>query len=276
MKAIAVIRGAGDLASGVAIRLARCGVPVCMLELPEPLVVRRLASFAEAIFCGEFGVEQVGAQRANSLAEVRSIALGGRIPLLVDPDGELIMQLGKVFPEVDYSVLVDARMLKRPPGIGKEAANLVIGLGPGFTAGVDCHAVVETRRGHFLGRVIWQGSAQADTGLPDTVEGIGSRRVLRAPADGVLLAQREIGDRLEKGDLVATVAGQEVRAPFKGVLRGLLHPGLAVQRGLKIGDVDPRDDPRYCTLVSDKALAIGGGVLEAVFSRPAFRARFEG
>jgi xanthine dehydrogenase accessory factor len=152
-----------------------------------------------------------------------------------------------------------------------EQALLAIGLGPGFQAGLDCHAVIETNRGPALGRVIWQGGAQDDTGIPERVGAYRSERVLRAPAAGVLDAVAEIGALLAEGDLVARVGVAEVRAPFHGVLRGLLHPGLEVRTGEKIGDLDPRGDPALCWLVSDKALAVGGGVLEAILSRPALR-----
>jgi xanthine dehydrogenase accessory factor len=162
-------------------------------------------------------------------------------------------------------------MTKHLPETGIDSADLVIGLGPGFVAGENCHAVVETNRGHRLGRVIWQGTPQCDTGIPERVVDHGAERVLRAPADGVLQAYAKIGDHLEAGQPVVEVAGQPVLAPFRGVLRGLLHPGLCVRQGLKVGDVDPRDDPLYCSLVSDKSLAIGGGVLEAILSRPELR-----
>jgi xanthine dehydrogenase accessory factor len=164
-------------------------------------------------------------------------------------------------------------MTKRPPDLDREAASLTIGLGPGFVAGVNCHAVIETNRGHSLGRVIWQGPAEADTGEPEAVGERRAERVLRAPADGILEASAEICDILEPGQEIIRVAGLAVRAPFRGVLRGLLHPGMLVRAGLKIGDLDPRADPRFCTLVSDKALAIGGGVLEAILSRPELRPR---
>jgi xanthine dehydrogenase accessory factor len=162
-------------------------------------------------------------------------------------------------------------MKKRSPSLGIDVAPLVIGLGPGFIAGENCHAVIETNRGHFLGRVIWVGSALPDTGVP---EGFGEKyhkRVLRAPAYGEFKPLRVIGDRLKPGDLVAEVSGQPINAPFKGVLRGLLYPGLYVQEGFKVGDLDPRDDPRYCEFVSDKSLAVGGGVLEAILSNSELR-----
>jgi xanthine dehydrogenase accessory factor len=162
-------------------------------------------------------------------------------------------------------------MTKKTPELEMDAADLVIGLGPGFVAGENCHAVIETNRGHTLGRVIWEGPPLADTGIPESVNHQGVSRVLRAPADGPLLAHAEIGEHLKAGQLVAEVAGRSVQAPFNGVLRGLIYPGVEVTVGLKIGDVDPRNDPRYCRLVSDKALAIGGSVLEAILSRPTLR-----
>jgi len=260
-----LIRGGGDLASGVALRLHRAGISLLIAELPQPLVVRRLVSFAEAVYAGETRVEEVTARLAGDLAEAEALMEAGVIPVLVDPQATLLPQLGP-------QVLVDARMTKRPPELGLEAAPLVIGLGPGFTAGENCHAVIETMRGHTLGRVIWQGSAIANTGIPGSIHRQKVDRVLRAPADGELIAHAHIGDLLKAGQAVAEVAGQELRAPFDGVLRGLLHPGLQVEKGFKIGDLDPRNEPSYCTLVSDKSLAIGGGVLEAILARPDLRA----
>jgi xanthine dehydrogenase accessory factor len=165
------------------------------------------------------------------------------------------------------SVIVDGRMIKRPPEPIGYVPQLYLGLGPGFIAGENCQVVVETRRSHMLGRVYWRGGPDPDTGQPDG----DPQRVLRAPADGEFVPHAEIGQHIEAGQVIAEVAGQTVTAPFPGVLRGLLHPGLIVTRGLKIGDIDPRDDPRLCQSVSDKALSIGGGVLEAIFSRPELR-----
>ena len=264
---IVLIRGGGDLASGVALRLYRVGFKILISELGQPLVVRRRVSFAEAIFAGETTVENITARKvadASDTLRVLQIFAKGHIPVLVDPDGTAGVALHP-------TVIVDARMTKRPPEPLRHMAKLYIGLGPGFVAGVNCHVVVETNRGHTLGRVIWQGSAEGDTGIPEQVVDRDIERVLRSPADGELVAHAEIGDHLEPGQLVAEVSGQPVNAPFKGVLRGLAHPGLHVQQGMKIGDVDPRDDPRYCTLVSDKSLAVGGGVLEAVLSQPELR-----
>ena len=264
---IVLIRGGGDLASGVALRLHRAGLRVVLTELAQPLAVRRLVSFGEAIYEGEISVEGVTGRRvtdASDTLRILQVFAKGQIPVLVDPQADSVKSLHP-------TVVVDARMTKRPANLIPTPVNLIIGLGPGFVVGENCHAVVETLRGHRLGRVYWQGSAAADTGIPDPVREQSAERVLRAPVDGVLEARAEIGEHVDQGQPVAEVAGQVVLTPFAGVLRGLLHAGLPVKAGLKIGDVDPRDDPSYCTLVSDKALAVAGGVLEAVLSRTELR-----
>lgn len=261
---LVVLRGGGDLASGVALRLHRSGLRVLITELAQPLVVRRLVSFAEAVYRGEISVEGVHARRAQNISQALSTLEMGMIPVLIDPHGACLSELVP-------SVLVDGRMRKRPPELGMGAASLVIGLGPGFIAGENCHAVIETNRGHRLGYVVWHGAPEADTGIPESVMNQREERVLRAPSDGELVAYAEICEHLEQGQLVARVAGKAVYAPFAGVLRGMLQSGISVYKGLKIGDVDPRDDPSYCSMVSDKSLAIGGGVLEAILSRADLR-----
>ena len=271
MSVIVLIRGGGDIASGVALRLHRVGLGVMITELPQPLVLRRMASFAEAVYREEFAVEGVTARRVADLWEAYRTLDEGHIPVMVDPECKTLKQLQSTPHASRFMVLVDGRMTKQSPELGKEAASLVVGLGPGFVAGENCHTVVETKRGHFMGRVIHRGSAEVDTGIPEGVHEHAEDRVLRAPADGVLEALVEIGDHLEPGQPIAKVDGKKVLAPFTGMLRGLLHPGLMVRRGLKIGDLDPRDDPRYCTLVSDKSLAVGGGVLEAILSHTELR-----
>ncbi len=266
-----LLRGGGDLATGVAARLYRAGLRVLITELAQPLVVRRCASFAQAIFDGEFAVEGITAKRIEGLSELDRTLDAGQIPVLIDPNANSLDALRPL-------ILIDARMTKGPPEFGLDAAPLVIGLGPGFIAGKNCHAVVETMRGHDLGRVMWQGTVSKDSGLPDAVGGHSADRVLRAPADGPLVAHTQIGDQLKQGDLIAEVTNHEatnhsVTAPFSGVLRGLLYPGLSVHKGMKIGDLDPRNDPRYCTTISDKSLAVGGGVLEAILARPEIRSQ---
>jgi xanthine dehydrogenase accessory factor len=266
MTSIILLRGGGDLASGAAARLRRCGLRVLIVELARPLVVRRGAAFAEAVYAGRAGVEELTARCAPDLDAAFDILAAGEIPVLVDPELACL-------PALRPLALVDGRLAKRPPETGLDAAPLVVGLGPGFIAGGNCHAVVETKRGHALGRVIWEGAAEADTGIPERTAGVGAERVLRAPAAGQLIAHARIGDLLAPGDPVAEVAGQVIVAPFAGALRGLLHAGLPVQPGMKIGDLDPRREPAYCFTFSDKALAVGGGVLEALLARPDIRAR---
>jgi xanthine dehydrogenase accessory factor len=254
---LVLIKGAGDLGSGVAARLHRCGFPVVMTELPEPLMVRRSVSFGEAIYEGGVSIEGIEAKAVSSAMEARAVAQAGIIPILVDPETACRQELHPI-------VLVDAIMAKHNTGTTLSDAPLVVGLGPGFTAGLDCHVVIETNRGHSLGRVLWQGSAEPDTQVPGAVGGRRQERVLRAPANGVLQGIARIGDLVTAGQPVATVNGTTMQAGCAGVLRGLARPGLWVTAGLKVGDVDPRADPAYCFSFSDKSQAIGGGVLEAI------------
>ncbi len=266
-----IVLGGGDLASGVAWRLYKSGMKVIMTELPTPTMVRRKVSFGEAVYCGEVVVEGVAARRAGGISEALEMIGMEILPVMVDPDGEILDWRQSAPGGEGPLVLVDARMRKTPPDTFPDAPQMVIGLGPGFSAGVNCHAVVETNRGHFLGRVIWQGEAEKDTGIPEQVQGYGAQRVLRSPADGVIEPRADIGDRVLTGQTVAYVSGIAVNAPFGGVLRGLIHAGLHVKKGAKIGDVDPRDNPNYCVQISDKALAIAGGVMEAILSQPGLR-----
>jgi xanthine dehydrogenase accessory factor len=256
------VRGGGDLATGVAARLWRTGLKIVVTELAQPLMVRRSVSFAQAVYAGEVTVEGIRARRVQDSGDtlrVLQILSKGQVPVLVDPDGLAALSLHP-------TVIVDARLLKRTPEPIKHQAKLYIGLGPGFTASQNCHVVIETNRGPRLGRAIWQGSASDDTGIPEGISGESERRVLRAPADGHLVAHAEIGMHVEADQLIASVGAHQVIAPFKGVLRGLIQPGLEVHMGQKIGDLDPRDDPSLCEMISDKALAVGGGVLEAILS----------
>jgi xanthine dehydrogenase accessory factor len=267
---IVIVRGGGDLASGVILRLHRIGLRVAVTELPQPLAVRRRVSFAEAVFAGETRIEEVTARCVKDPLDtlrVLNVFSKKQVPVLIDPEGLSVKALHP-------TVVVDARMTKQPPELMETRVQLLIGLGPGFTAGKNCHAAVETNRGHWLGRVYWEGSPEADTGVPEGVLTQRAQRVLRAPADGELAAYFEIGDHLEPGQVVAAVDGHPVAAPFAGVLRGLLRPGTIVQSGLKIGDLDPRDDAKLCTAVSDKALSVGGGVIEAILSRAELRPQF--
>ncbi len=256
---LCLIRGGGDLATGVAYRLHRAGFPIIVTELAQPVALRRTVSFAEAIYAGEVEVEGVRARRAMTVSAALRLAAEGYVPVIVDDDG-------KALADVRPMAVVDGRMAKVNLGTQITDAPLVIGLGPGFTAGVACHAVIETCRGHHLGRVIWKGAATPDTGKPEAVNGHAGDRVLHAPRAGVLRVQRAIGDMVTGGEVLAEVDGAPVQAPFAGVLRGIAHDGLVVTSGMKIGDVDPRGVQEYCFEISDKALAVGGGVLEALLA----------
>jgi xanthine dehydrogenase accessory factor len=257
---LVLIKGAGDLATGVAYRLHRSGFPLLMTELPVPLMVRRTVSFGQAVYDGETTVEGITALRVQDFEQGLVIARQGKnIPVLVDQEARAAGTLGP-------KVLVDAIMAKRNTGTCLTDAPLVIALGPGFAAGVDCHAAIETNRGHWLARILYQGSPQPDTKTPGKVKGYTSGRVIRAPADGYLRPRAQIGDRLRKGDLIGHVNGHEVRAMFNGVLRGLIHSDVPVSKGLKIGDLDPRDVDRHCFTISEKSLCIGGAVLEAILA----------
>ncbi len=274
-----LLRGGGDLATGIAYRLHHAGFPVIVTELRHPLVVRRRVALATAVLEGEITVEDLRAVRVDDLDEALRLADTGTIPILVAPVlPDALLNSSLVISSDDRSrrsslALIDARMAKRNIDTTLSQAPLVIGLGPGFTAGVDCHAVIETNRGHRLGRVIWDGAAEPDTGTPGIVGGKGRERVLRAPVAGIVAWEKEIGDRIREEESLGNVAGHEIAAPFTGVVRGLIAPGTTVRAGLKIGDVDPRDDVDACFTISDKALAIGGGVLEAILIDLAKRPR---
>lgn len=261
---LVLIKGAGDLASGVAYRLKRSGFPVLMTELPIPTLVRRMVCFGEAVYSGETSVEGVTARRVETPAEAYHLAASDLIPVLVDPEAAALKQLTP-------KVVIDAIMAKANTGTHLDDAPLVIALGPGFTAGQDCHAVIETNRGHRLGRVIYQGAAEPDTKTPGVVKGYATDRVLRAPADGYVIPAAKIGDFVQPTQLIATINAHEIRASFAGVLRGLVHPTVFVTTGLKIGDLDPRGQVEHCFTISEKSLAIAGGVLEAILASPEVR-----
>lgn len=254
-----LVRGGGDLASGVVYRLYRAGWHVIVTELSQPRAVRRTVSFAQAVYDGQISIEGVVGKRVASTGDIDAVLGEGDVPVIVDPELSAMVHFCP-------HVIVDCRMLKQSPGGQLIDSVLIIGIGPGFTAGLDCHAVVETNRGPFLGRVIWSGRAQDDTGLPEAVGEHRGARVLRAPVGGSVQTLLPIGSMLKKGDVVARVAGVPVEAPFDSVLRGLIQDGIVVDPGEKIGDADPRGDARLCWLISEKALAVGGGVLETILS----------
>lgn len=251
------VRGAGEMASAVAWRLHMAGFRVVMTERENPLAVRRAVSFCEAVHAGAARVEGLVARRIDEPSQVPALHEAGEIPLLVDPD---LRHLEALRPDV----LVEATLAKRNAGIHRDLAPLVIALGPGFSAGADVHMVIETNRGHNLGRIITDGEADPDTGIPGDIAGETVKRVLRAPADGEFITDLELGATVAKGQTIATVAGLPVKAEIDGLLRGLIRPGSRVEKGLKVGDIDLRNDETYVHTISDKARAVAGSVLEAV------------
>jgi xanthine dehydrogenase accessory factor len=259
---LVVVRGAGDLATGTIIRLRTAGFRVVALETAEPSSIRRTVSLSEAVYLGSAAVEGVTARLVEGIEKARKVLAEGSVPVIVDPD---CLMIGALSP---YAV-VDATLAKRNIGLRRGMAPAVIALGPGFEAGGDADAVVETQRGHDLGRVYYKGRAEADTGIPGEIGGKSAERVIKAPVGGSVEARLDIGDLVKAGETVLAIRGQdgvvaEVPSAIDGVVRGLIRPGFQVHAGMKIADVDPRGDPALCATVSDKARAIAGGVLEAL------------
>ena len=262
---VVLIKGAGDIASGIALRLHHCGFKIVMTDLPMPTAVRRTVAFSEAIRLGSCSVEDCEAVRVDEPFEMTSIfqVLGeGKIAVLPDPEV-------KCMEEVMPDIVVDSILAKRNLGTRITDAKIVVGIGPGFTAGVDCHAVIETKRGHALGRVILDGSAIPNTGIPGNIGGYTSDRVIRPTMPGRFFSDKRIGDLVKAGDIVAYVRQENgqtewIPAQISGMIRGLLQDGITVHKGMKCGDIDPRGESAQYLTVSDKALAIAGGVLEAI------------
>lgn len=252
-----LIKGAGDLASGIACRLHQCGFSIMMTDLPVPTAVRRTVAFSRAIYEGTATVEGSTAVRCKTLEEGLAALERGEIAVFADPEANILSQWKP-------DAVVDGILAKCNLGTHITDAPVVIGVGPGFTAGVDCHAVVETKRGHYLGRCIYDGSAIPNTGVPGDIGGYTKERILRAPCAGVFSPVVSIGDMVEPGTVCGTVDGVPMRSEIPGVVRGLLQEGVPVTEGMKSGDVDPRCSSAHCLTVSDKARAVGGGVLEAL------------
>ncbi|HKV56849.1 MAG TPA: selenium-dependent molybdenum cofactor biosynthesis protein YqeB [Ktedonobacteraceae bacterium] len=255
------IKGAGDLATGVIHRLTRAGFKVMASELAQPTVLRRTVAFAEAVTQGQITVEGITACHVSTLDEVRQAFARGDIPVVVDADGAFIKSMHP-------TVLVEATLAKRNSGITINDAPVVIALGPGYEAGKDAHAVIETNRGHNLGRVYLQGYAEANTGVPGMIGGYAAERLLRAPCAGLLYGLRQIGDHVQAGETVALVKEGETSSPIiaaiPGIVRGLVRDELPVYTGMKVGDIDPRATREHCFTISDKSRAVAGGTLEAV------------
>ena len=257
---LVLIRGAGDLASGVSLRLHRAGFPVVMTDLPKPTAIRRTVCFSQAIRFGTTMVEDAEGVCCHTAREVKAALDAEKIPVLPD-------ETAKCKDWLHPDVLVDGILAKKNLGTKMSDAPLVIALGPGFCAGRDCHAVIETMRGHSLGRIIREGSAMPNTGVPGIIAGYGKERVVHAPADGTLHILHDIGDSVEKGEPLGLIGEVKVPSPLSGLLRGILPDGFAVTKGLKMADVDPRlSEYANCFTISDKARCIGGGVLEGLLS----------
>lgn len=255
-RGLAIVRGGGDIATGVIYRLWRSGFKIVCLETESPLAIRRTVSAAQAVYDGSCSIEGMHIEKILSFQHIDKSS--NTIDILVDPHGESIK-------EVKPDILIDAIMAKRNLGTRIDMAPLVIALGPGFSAPEDVHAVIETKRGHYLGRMIVDGKAIPDTGIPGIEMGFSIERLLKSPAEGKLETTRNIGDKVQKGDLIGKVGGVSFYAEIDGVLRGLIHPSVKIKKGLKIGDIDPRNEPAHCYSITDKALAVAGGVLEAIF-----------
>lgn len=259
-----LIKGAGDLASGIALRLHRSGYPVVMTETAVPTTVRRTVAFSPAIYLGTCRVEDVEGVFCRTLAEAEAAVAAGKIAVMVD-------ETARIRDTWKPEVLVDAILAKRNLGTSISDAPTVIGVGPGFTAGVDCHCVVETKRGHYLGRCIWDGSAIANTGVPGMIGGYAMERLIKATGEGIFRGSVAIGDVVKAGDLVGYAGETPVYALIDGVVRGLLQDGVPVTVGMKAGDIDPRCEVSHCYTVSDKASSIGGGVLEGILRHRGIR-----
>jgi xanthine dehydrogenase accessory factor len=257
LKDMVIVRGGGDLATGTIHKLVRCGFKVVVLETAQPTVIRRTVSFAQAVFDGETCVEGLTAAKADTMNDCRRLLDENIIPVLIDPDCQSIE---RIQPEV----VVDAIIAKRNIGMSMNLAPIVIGLGPGFFAGRDVHAVIETNRGHNLGRVIYEGEAEPNTGKPGKIDGYSVERVIRASTSGKIRSISSIGDSIEKGQIIAHIHESPVYSPLSGVLRGMIQSGIYVNKDMKIGDVDPRNQPEFCYAISEKSRAIAGGVLEAI------------
>ena len=262
MENLIVVRGGGDIATGTIYRLYQCGFQVLVLEIPNPSAIRRNVAFSVAVYQGQQMVEDVTCFLAENLKDAVSMLEEGKLVMLVDPDGESIRRLNPM-------AVVDGILAKKNLGTNKDMADITVALGPGFEAGKDVDAVIETMRGHSLGRVIYQGKAMKNTGVPGVIGGYAKERVIHSPAEGKLKNVKKITDTVNQGDIIAVIeTGEEsipVIATIDGLLRGLIRDGYPVTKGFKIADIDPRtDEYENCFTISDKARCIAGGVLEAI------------
>ena len=262
MKDLIIVRGGGDLATGTIYKLYKCGFPVLILEVAAPSAIRRNVAFSEAVYQGVQTVEDMVCHHADSLAHAEALLQEGKLAVLVDPEGAAIARMKPM-------AVVDAILAKKNLGTCRDMAPITVALGPGFYAGKDVDAVIETKRGHHLGRVLWQGSAASNTGIPGIIGGYGKERVIHSPAEGILRNVCRITDTVEKGQVLAVVESENgdvpVLASIDGLLRGLIRDAYPVTKGFKIADIDPRtEEYQNCFTISDKARCIAGGVVEAI------------
>ncbi|SDL10646.1 selenium-dependent molybdenum cofactor biosynthesis protein YqeB [Natronincola ferrireducens] len=257
LKNIAVIRSGGDIGTAIAHKLLRCGFKVLILEKASPLAIRRTVSFSEAIFDGETEVEGIKAVKVHEIDGIIGAWADNNVPIMVDETGSIIK-------EIPVDIVVDAILAKKNLGTYRGMAPITIGVGPGFQAGIDVDVVIETNRGHDLGRLIFQGSAEADTGIPGVIMGFGKERVIKAPCDGKIKIIKDIGETVCKEEVIAYIDKTPIKATIDGVVRGMIKEFTSIKTGLKIADIDPRGKLDHCYTMSDKARAIAGGVLEAI------------
>lgn len=254
---IVLIKGAGDLATGIAYRLKKSGFDIVMTEIDNPTTVRRTVAFSQAIFDNEIEIEGIKGIKVNNINEIHKEIKKGNIPIIIDKEANIIKKLKP-------KVVVDAIIAKKNLRTSINDAPIVIGVGPGFEAKKDCHLVIETKRGHYLGKVIEEGSAIPNTGIPGNIGGYTKERIIRASSNGKIRPVVKIGDYVKKGEVIAYIDGVEVVAEIDGIVRGMLQEGIEVFKGMKSGDIDPRCEKDHCFTISDKARSIGGGVLEAI------------
>ena len=265
MKNLVIVRGGGDLATGTIYKLKKSGFPVLILEVALPSAIRRNVAFCEAVYQGTQTVEDMTCYLAESLEQAKQFLKEGKLTVLVDPAGESISKL-------DPLAVVDGILAKKNLGTNRGLAPITVALGPGFTAGEDVDAVIETKRGHNLGKVLWEGTAEPNTGIPGIIGGFGKERVIHCPAKGIVRNVKKITDTVSKGEVIAVVETENgtvpVEATLDGILRGLIRDGYPVKVGFKMADIDPRiDEYNNCFTISDKARCIAGGVLEAILQR---------
>lgn len=265
MKNLIIVRGGGDLATGTIYKLKKSGFPVLVLEAENPSAIRRNVAFCEAVYQGSQTVEDMTCYQAESVEQAEEFLNQGKLAVLVDPAGEAIRRLKPL-------AVVDAILAKRNLGTNRDMAPITVALGPGFVAGEDVDAIVETKRGHHLGRVLWTGSAAPNTGIPGIIGGYGKERVIHSPAKGIVRNVKKITDTVSKGEVIALVETESgvvsVEASLDGILRGLIRDGYPVKVGFKMADIDPRkEEYNNCFTISDKARCIAGGVLEAILQR---------